>query len=297
MTRWKQILKNAVAILLVAAGILMLAYPAAAQYASQKDLQQAADVYEQNTADTSVDRISQMLEEAQAYNASLLKNPDPFTLTDEEEEQLHSLLSVNDDGIIGSIEIEKIGVYLPIYHGLGDDALSGGIGHMDGSSLPVGGESTHCILAGHTGSPDATLFSNLGELEEGDEIKLHVLNMILVYTVDTTEVVDPSNAQGMSIHQGQDLLTLITCTPYGINSQRLLVRAHRTGTLSADTSSQTEKSRDIVLDWWAWTGLILAGIITAAAVVFCILFLKNKKTKSVQEKQLENKDQDGKQTD
>jgi sortase A len=270
MTRWKQTLKNAVAILLVAAGILMLAYPAAAQYASQKDLRKAALINEQNIAGASENRVTRMFEEAKAYNASLLKNPDPFTLTGEEKEQLHSLLSVNDDGIIGSIEIEKIGVYLPVYHGLEDSVLFQGIGHMDGSSLPVGGQSTHCILAGHTGSPTSTLFSNLHLLEKGDQIKLHVLSKVLVYTVETSQVVDPDYAQGLSIRQGQDLLTLITCTPYGINSQRLLVRASWSKTLSADEMEKTSEVPGVVLDWWAWTGLILAFMILLAGVLaFC----------------------------
>ncbi len=136
-----------------------------------------------------------------------------------------SLLAVTD--AIGYIEIPVIGVYYPIYHGLSDDVLQKGIGHMEGTSLPIGGKSTHCVLAGHTGLPSSKMFTDLDTLQNGDDFYLHVLNRVLHYRIDQIKVVLPNQSDDIRISEGEDYVTLVTCTPYGVNDHRLLVRGRR----------------------------------------------------------------------
>ena len=137
-------------------------------------------------------------------------------------------LNLAGDGMMGYIEIPEIDIYLPIYHGVSEEVLSKGIGHMPNSAFPIGGEGNHAVLTGHTGLPSAKLFTDLTELEEGDRFYIHILDLVLCYTVDQIKVVLPNEGQDLSIVPGKDYCTLVTCTPYGINSHRLLVRGIRT---------------------------------------------------------------------
>jgi sortase A len=178
-----------------------------------------------------------LLADAEAYNATLLgKSEDRMTLSDEEQKTYESLLDVTGTGIMGYVEIDKIDVKMPIYHGIDDTVLQVGAGHIPGTSLPVGGESTHAVICGHRGVPSAKLFTDLDQLEEGDTFVIHVLNRTLTYEVDQILIVEPEDISALEIEDGKDLCTLLTCTPYGINTERLLVRGHRVAN-AADTDA------------------------------------------------------------
>lgn len=169
-----------------------------------------------------------MMEDAETYNSRLLeKKENRYRLTEAEEEEYNFLLDVTGTGIMGYVEIPKLKMSLPIYHGTEDTVLQIAVGHLEESSLPVGGSGTHCVLTGHRGLPSAKLFSNLDEMEEGDTFSIHVLDRTLTYQVDQIRIVEPREVEDLEIEEGKDYCTLLTCTPYGINSHRLLVRGYR----------------------------------------------------------------------
>lgn len=172
-----------------------------------------------------------MLEQARAYNETLVGKEDRYILDEAETAEYNSLLDVTGTGIMGYVVIPKINVRLPIYHGTDPSVLEIAIGHIAGSSLPVGGESTHCVLSGHRGLPSAKLFTDIDQLKEGDQFMLEVLGDTLTYEVDQIKVVLPDELEDIEIEEGQDLCTLVTCTPYGVNTHRLLVRGHRVDTV------------------------------------------------------------------
>jgi sortase A len=206
-----------------------------------------------------------MMAAARAYNEEIrntdIKDAFDAAATDSSAEY-QSLLNPNGDGIMGIIEIPKIGVRLPVYHGTGDVGLSQGAGHMEGTSLPVGGENTHCGIAGHRGLPSAKLFSDLDQIQRGDVIYLNVLGELLVYQVDQISVVLPHEMEYMSIIEGGDYLTLVTCTPYGVNSHRLLVRGVRSNLEDLVDVLALGDSAERTPDW--------QGALVCAAPVFAV---------------------------
>lgn len=171
-------------------------------------------------------------EKAKAYNEALLPTilPDSFAIAEakeEEDETYTSSLNLTGDGMMGKVVIPKIDVNLPIFHYTTKEVLENGVGHLEGSSLPIGGESSHSVLSAHRGLPSASLFTDLDQLELGDHFLIYVLDDILCYEVDQIKVVEPKETQDLSVEEGKDLMTLFTCTPYGVNTHRLLVRGHR----------------------------------------------------------------------
>ena len=166
-------------------------------------------------------------EAARAYNKELLGRNNGYILSEEQQAEYKTLLDISGQGVMGYIEIPEIDVSLPIYHGTEDTVLQVAVGHLEWSSLPVGGESTHCVLSGHRGLPSAKLFTNLDKLREGNIFLLRVLDEVLTYEVDQILIVEPQDTAPLEIVEGQDYCTLVTCTPYGINTHRLLVRGHR----------------------------------------------------------------------
>jgi sortase A len=187
---------------------------------------------------------------AEKYNETLLGRDDTrYTMTEEEEEEYNSLLDISGTGIIGYVEIDKINVELPIYHGIEDTVLQIATGHLPGTSLPVGGKGTHSVICGHRGLPSASLFTNLDQLEEGDTFVVHVLNETLTYEVDQVLIVEPEDTTPLEIEPDKDLCTLLTCTPYGINTQRLLVRGHRVANAASteDLTTADAKTLDPVM--------------------------------------------------
>ena len=218
---------NIVLILIFFTGLFLLLYPTVSNYLNSLHQSRAITEYSKQVASLDTERYNQLWQEAQEYNQTLLTKPNRYNLSSEEEAEYESLLNVSGNGIIGYIEIPSINCSLPIYHGVDEAVLQIAVGHIAGSSLPVGGESTHCVLSGHRGLPSAKLFTDLDKLKEGDEFILRVLDETLTYEVDQIRIVDPDNVDDLTIEKGKDFCTLVTCTPYGINTHRLLVRGHR----------------------------------------------------------------------
>lgn len=215
-------------ILVFLTGLSLLLYPTVSDYWNSLRQSRAITQYAQQVADLDDDVYQRLLTDARSYNQALKKKANRYEMTDEERKEYESLLNVSGNGIIGYIEIPRIRCSLPIYHGTDETVLQIAIGHIEGSSLPVGGKGTHCVLSGHRGLPSAKLFTDLDKLEMGDTFTLRVLDETLTYQVDQIRIVEPHEMNELEIQEGKDYCTLVTCTPYGINTHRLLVRGHRT---------------------------------------------------------------------
>ena len=214
-------------VLIFLLGLSLLLYPAVSDYWNSKHQTRAIAVYSEEVSGLDEDQYQALWEAAAAYNASLLERNNAYLLTEKQKAAYEQLLNVSGLGIMGYIEIPSIDCSLPIYHGTEESVLQIAIGHLEWTSLPVGGESTHCVLSGHRGLPSAKLFTNLDKLQEGDVFLLRVLDEVLTYEVDQILIVEPQETGALRIVEGEDLCTLVTCTPYGINTHRLLVRGHR----------------------------------------------------------------------
>lgn len=214
--------------LIFLAGLGFLLYPTVSNLWNRAHQSRAIATYTKQVEKLDDSQNKEMLKAARKYNKSLLKKSDHWKLSKKDKKKYESLLDVSGTGIMGYIEVPKIDCSLPIYHGTDEGALQIAIGHLEGSSFPVGGKSTHCVLSGHRGLPSARLFTDLDQMEEGDVFVLNVLGRKLAYEVDQIKVVLPDEMSDLEIVQGKDLCTLVTCTPYGINTHRLLVRGHRT---------------------------------------------------------------------
>ena len=212
-------------------GLSLLLYPSVSDTWNSYHQTRAIMSYAEAVDDIDTERYERMLEEANEYNEMLAESGTKFTLTEEEIEEYNSVLSLTDSGLIGYIEIPKIGVQLSISHGTSEAVLQVAVGHMEGTSLPVGGTSTHCVLTGHRGLPSARLFTDLDKLSTGDTFMIRVLNEVLTYEVDQILIVEPTDLSALQIEEGEDYVTLVTCTPYGINTHRLLIRGHRVETV------------------------------------------------------------------
>lgn len=223
----KNKLINIFLILALVAGLSLLLYPTVSDYWNSLHTSQAVASYDQAVKSMDEGKYDELLQRAGQYNRDLFLRGSLFALTDEEREDYNSQLDIDGSGVMGYIEIPTIKVSLPIYHGTSDDVLQVAVGHLEWSSLPVGGESTHCVLSGHRGLPSAKLFTNLDQLTEGDLFVIRTLDEVLTYEVDRILIVLPSELQALAAEEGKDLCTLVTCTPYGVNSHRMLVRGHR----------------------------------------------------------------------
>ena len=232
-------------VLILLTGVSLLLYPTVSDYWNSFHQSQAIASYVEAVAEIDNTDYEKMWQEAVAYNEKLKDNSGRWTPTDEELEEYERLLNVSDTGIMGYIEIPKIKVSLPIYHGTDEAILQIAIGHIPGSSLPVGGKGTHCVVSGHRGLPSAKLFTDLDQLEEGDLFMMRILDETLTYEVDQVRIVEPEELSDLEIDEDKDLCTLVTCTPYGINSHRLLVRGHRVENLKEDTIRVTADAQQI----------------------------------------------------
>ncbi len=225
----KILLIIAVIFIIVGTGIFL--YPSISNYFAEKNHVEAIRNYDKMVVKIGEDSQKEEKEKAQTYNENLSGDPvhDPFVLGSGYAlpENYKEVLNISGDGIMGYIQIPKISVDLPIYHGTSEEVLEKGVGHIQNTSVPIGGNSTHSVLTGHTGLPNAELFTRLDELVVGDIFYIHVLNEILTYKVYEIKVVLPDNIDELRITSGEDLVTLVTCTPYGVNSHRLLVKAER----------------------------------------------------------------------
>ena len=234
------------------------------------------------SSDENSKKIDSMWKAAEKYNEQIKQEsvPDAFSVRDGEKDSTYeSLLNLNGDGMMGYVEIPVIDVKIPIYHYTTDESLEKGAGHLFGSSLPVGGESTHAILSAHRGLPSAKLFTDLNLVKEGDVFYLHILNQTLAYEVDQIQTVLPDQTESLAITEGKDYVTLVTCTPYAVNTHRLLVRGHRTTVEAAKeaqksemkVSGATNPSLPMILL------CVVIGIVIAAVLVTVINSVQNKK--------------------
>ena len=208
-------------------GLSLLLYPSVSDYWNSFHQTRAIATYAENVAKLDNNQYDRLWEDARAYNRTLGLRSNPYYLSEEQKAEYERLLDVSGLGVMGYIEIPEIDVSLPIYHGTEESVLQIAVGHLEWTSLPVGGESTHCVLSGHRGLPSAKLFTNLDKLREGDTFLLRVLDEVLTYEVDQILIVEPQETAALQIEEGKDYCTLVTCTPYGINTHRLLVRGHR----------------------------------------------------------------------
>lgn len=240
----------------------MCLFPFGMQMYEKEVHSQVVDTYASEMEQAKPQELEKMFCDAREYNQSLWN---PKAATEGKEYQL--LLNFSQNGIMGSIEIPKIDVKLPIYHGTEESTLSNGVGHLKGSSLPVGGEHTHCILTGHRGLPSAELFTRLDELKEGDLFFIYTCNQTLTYQVSEIQIVEPENTEMLKIQEGRDLVSLITCTPYGINTHRLVVTGERVVEVEGEAECVTSE-KDMNLKW-----LVLP------VTVVCFLIVRNRKSK------------------
>ena len=229
-------LTTVILVLILIAGVCLLLYPSVSDYWNSFHQTRAIATYAEEVAGLDEDRYEAVWQAAKEYNAALLQRENHFILTDGQKADYEQQLDVSGVGVMGYVEIPCIKCSLPIYHGTDEAVLQIAVGHLEWSSLPTGGESTHCVLSGHRGLPSARLFTDLDKLETGDVFMLRVLDEVLTYEVDQFLIVEPQETQALQIVEGEDYCTLVTCTPYGVNTHRLLVRGHRIENL-ADSAS------------------------------------------------------------
>ena len=214
-------------VLILLTGLSLLLYPSVSNYWNSLHQTKAIAKYAEDVVNLDNDTYDQLWQDAASYNQSLLTRSNPYLLSDEQKAEYDRLLDVSGLGVMGYIEIPSIDCSLPIYHGTDEAILQIAVGHIEGTSLPVGGSGTHCVLSGHRGLPSARLFTDLDKMVIGETFLMRVLDETLTYEVDQIRIVLPYEMDDLEIEEGKDYCTLVTCTPYGINSHRLLVRGHR----------------------------------------------------------------------
>lgn len=220
-------LSNIFLILTLIVGLSLLLYPSFSDYWNSLHQSRAIANYAEEVANLNAEKYAEMWEATEQYNQDLLKRENVYYLTDELKERYVDLHNISGNGVIGYIEIPEIKVSYPIYHGTEESVLQIAVGHLEWTSLPGGGEGTHCVLSGHRGLPSAKLFTDLDKLEKGDIFMLKVLDQVFTYEMDQAVIVEPNDTDELLVVPGEDYCSLVTCTPYGINSHRLLVRGHR----------------------------------------------------------------------
>ena len=211
-------------------GICILLYPAISDYWNSKTQSQAINNYESVLDNLKAEEYEALFAQAHAYNQALYETSYPL-VDYKNVPGYYDTLSITDNDMIGYLKIDRIGVELPIYHGTSEAVLNKGVGHLEGSSLPVGGENTHCVMSAHRGLPSSKLFTDLDRMEPGDTFQIIVLDQVLTYQVDLVKVIEPTDLSNLQVIEGGDYCTLFTCTPYGINTHRLLVRGARIETI------------------------------------------------------------------
>lgn len=248
------------------AGLSLLLYPSFSDYWNSFHQSRAIASYADAVAEISDYDYTMIWDEAKEYNQKLREQGQKWVLTEKEQEEYESVLNIGGNGIMGYIEIPSIKVSLPIYHGVDEAVLQVAIGHLSGSSLPVGGESSHCVISGHRGLPSAKLFTNLDQLKEGDTFMMRVLDETLTYEVDQIRIVEPEDLKDIVIVEGEDLCTLVTCTPYGVNSHRLLVRGHRIENIDTNSIRVTADAMQI-------DPILVAPVVAAPILLLLLIWL------------------------
>jgi len=252
----KKHLSTILLVLVLLIGFSLLLYPTVSDWWNSMHQSRAITSYSQSVTELDPQQYDSIWAAAREYNAALYEKDVRFFMTEEEMAWYESLLDISGTGIMGYIEIPKISCSLPIYHGTQEAVLQIAIGHVEGSSLPTGGAGTHCVLSGHRGLPSAKLFTNLDQLEVGDMFMLHVLDETFTYQVDQILTVLPEEVDALELDEQADLCTLVTCTPYGINTHRLLVRGHRVENVE-ETAPVYVINDARQVEWWK-TALVAA---------------------------------------
>lgn len=229
----KKIDSTKILIFILIIGMSLLLYPNISNWWNSFHQSKAISSYSQVVANMDNEKYDKMWDTAYGYNKSLTDNPNDYILSDEQNKKYEELLNIDGNGVMGYVEIPKIDVELPIYHGTSESAIQVAVGHIEWSSLPVGGKNSHCVISSHRGLPSARLFTDLDQLVEGDVFFLHVLDEVLAYEVDQILIVEPEEVDDLQIEEDKDMTTLVTCTPYGVNTHRLLVRGQRVVDLSS----------------------------------------------------------------
>ena len=261
--------------LMILVGLSVMFYPVVSDMWNTYRNSLLISSHKKDVNDLSKKQTEQIWNEAVNYNKNHKENfikEDVFTnLKKHTKSKYDSYLNISKNGVMGTIVIPKINVEIPIYHGTGEKELQTGVGHMEGTSLPVGGTSSHCVLSAHRGLPSAKLFTDLDKMKKGDLFFLHILDKTLAYKVEDIFTVKPNETDKLSLIKGKDYVTLLTCTPYGVNTHRLLVRGVRTA-----YKQNQEQNVSILKDYRVW---ILIGTIIALIIVNVFMVIKNKKKK------------------
>lgn len=273
----KSLIKRIVTVALVLvllSGLGLMLYPTISDLWNSYHQSRAVVTYAETVSGMTDEEKAEWRSRAGTYNESLAAKATDWELSEEEREDYESQMSITGAGIMGYVEVPKIGVSLSVYHGTNESVLQKGVGHLEGSSLPVGGESTHAVISGHRGLPSAKLFTDLDKLQEGDVFYLHVLEETMTYEVDQILTVEPDELDALKIQEGQDFCTLVTCTPYGINSHRLLVRGHRIPTPEPEDETILQPAEPEVDNTIFVVAIAAAPIVLTLAV---ILWLRNRR--------------------
>ena len=266
----------------LAAGVGIMLYPTISNFINECQNADVINSYEEEVNNREQEFLQEQMKEAQAYNAAHRVNTivDPF---DEDADpaasrEYEELLNPLGNETMGYIVIPKIGVELAVYHGVGTSALEKGIGHIEGTSLPVGGEGTHAVLSGHRGLPGAKLFTDLDQMEGGDKFYITVLGETLAYEVDQIITVEPDQTDALAIQEGKDLVTLVTCTPYGVNSHRLLIRGHRIpyDNVEKEVKETTQKNNSSQKQVILITAAAVAAVVLLVIIVYAVLRKRRK---------------------
>lgn len=273
--------------LIIFAGICLIAYPWISNYVYEHAAQSTVSTYDEQVKETDKNQLKEMLKKAREYNQKLLKAnvvlTDPFSgdvTGGLSEKEYYEMLALDNTGVMCTLEVPAIGIDLPVYHGTSDEVLEKGIGHLEGTSLPVGGKSSHAVLTGHTGINKAKMFTDLTELKKGDQFYIHVLGKILAYEVDEINVVLPEDTKKLSIVEGKDYVTLVTCTPYGENTHRLLVRGKRTKYIPKNREQEKKKKKIGNSQWMRnYRKGIIIGLIVSGIVLLLIRVIQKLRKK------------------
>lgn len=265
-------------VLILLAGLSLLLYPSFSDYWNSFHQSRAIATYSDAVEQLDAEDYETFWQEAVEYNERIAAVGNRFSLSEDEEEEYNKLLNITGTGIMGYIEIPSIRCSLPIYHGTDEAVLQIAAGHIEGTSLPVGGESSHCVISGHRGLPSAKLFTDLDQLTEGDVFMLRVLDEVLIYEVDQILIVEPSDLDALQIEKGKDLCTLVTCTPYGVNTHRLLVRGHRIENLESASSAR------VPADAVQVDPVMVAPVVAAPMLLILLIWVLVGSSKKKQEK-------------
>lgn len=268
----KKHLSTIIVALIFICGLSLFLYPTISNYYNQYLNKKLIGEYKQTFSEIKPEQSSKAMEEAKLYN----ENKNNQSKLKELGLTYESVLNVANNGIMGYIEIPKISVSLVIYHSIEEDVLQDGIGHVPESHLPIGGKSTHCVLAGHTGLPSAKLLTNIDHLKIGDRFYIHTLNEVLEYQIDDVSVVEPDEVSRLNVVSGKDYVTLVTCTPYGVNSHRLLVRGMRVDGASLDANTDFVQNDVFNIDMKYLITISLVALAVAAFLTYRLVIFKRK---------------------